>query len=399
MKKIKDSLKYIKLKDILSIIIFILMIIPSLIYRIILKIQNKKIWLICEDGQNARDNGYHLFKYIRENYPNDDCYYVIDVKLPDYKKVEKYGNIINYGSLKHWLYYMSSDKNISTQKSGNPAPALFYVVHVWLKLYNNRIFLQHGITYNNAKWLYYNDTRFKLFICGAKKEYEYIKNNFGYPENNLAYLGFPRFDNLYDNNVNNKQILIMPTWRNWLGRNANKLAKQEDFKNTIYYKKWNSLINNKNLIQFIENNNINIVFCPHISMKKYVSDFQTSSKNIKICSNECDIQTLLKESALLITDYSSVYMDFAYMSKPIIYYQFDSVEFRKRQYDEGYLRFSKDAFGKVNQDEEDLVNKIIGYVKMDYKIENIYQKRIDDFFQLKDQCNCKRIYNYLRNIK
>ena len=54
------------------------------------------------------------------------------------------------------------------------------------------IFLQHGITLSNAKWLYYKNTKKRLFICGAKPEYEYIKKQFGYPEENLKYLGFAR---------------------------------------------------------------------------------------------------------------------------------------------------------------------------------------------------------------
>lgn len=397
MKKIKDNLKYIKLKDILSVFIFILMIIPSLIFKIILKLQNKKIWLIQEKENTACDNGYHLFKYIRENHPNDNCYYVINKKSNDYKKIEQYGNIISFGSLKHWLYYMSADKNISTQKSGNPAPALFYILHVWLRLYNNRIFLQHGITYNNSKWLYYNETKFKLFICGARQEYEYIKNNFGYPKNNLVYLGFPRFDNLHNNNINKNQILIMPTWRNWLGRNTNSLYKNESFIESEYYKRWNSLINNKNLIKYIEENDINIIFYAHDAMKKYLNEFKVTSNNVKIIF-DYDIQKLLKESSLLITDYSSIYMDFAYMSKPIIYYPFDFNEFHKRQLKEGYFKFSKDAFGKIYKDEEDIVNKIIGYIKMDYKVENIYKKRSDNFFELKDQNNSKRVYDYIKEI-
>ena len=397
MKKIKDNLKYIKLEDILSIFIFILMIIPSLIFKIILKIKNKKIWLIQEKENTAYDNGYHLFKYIRENYPNDDCYYAINIKSEDYKKVEKYGNIINYGSLKHWLYYMSADKNISTQKSGNPAPALFYILHVWLKLYNNRIFLQHGITYNNSKWLYYNETNFKLFVCGAKQEYEYVKNNFGYPKNNLAYLGFPRFDNLYNNDVNDKQILIMPTWRNWLGRETNSLHKNDLFIESEYYKRWNSLINNKNLIKFIEDNNIKVIFYAHDAMKKYLNDFKATSKNIEIVSNY-DIQELLKNSSLLITDYSSIYMDFAYMSKPIIYYPFDFNEFYERQLKEGEFKLYKDAFGKIYTDEDDVVNKIIAYIKMNYKVEKIYKNRSDKFFELKDQNNSKRVYEYIKEL-
>lgn len=398
MKQLQFKLKILKMKDVFAIFIFLLMIIPSLMFKLALKIKNKKVWLICDDGMTARDNGYYLFKYIKENNLNDNVYYVISKDSKDLDKVKKYGNIIYFKSLKHWLYYMSCNKNIISQKSGNPNSAIFYVLHVYLNLYNNRIFLQHGITKDDAKWLYYKNTKFKLFVCGAKKEYEYIKNNFGYKDKNIKYLGFSRFDNLHDNVVNNKQILIMPTWRNWLGRDFNKLNRINSFKETEYYKKWNSLINNENLINFIEKNNIQILFYPHINMQKYINDFNTKSKNIQILNIDYDIQKVLKESALLITDYSSVYMDFAYMSKPIIYYQFDYNEYRQKQYQEGYFKYSKDAFGKLLSDEEDVVNKIIAYVNMNYRIENIYMNKINNFFELKDKNNCKRIYESISHL-
>ncbi len=398
MKKIINNLKYIKITDILSIFIFILMIIPSLIFKLILKIQKRRVWVICEDGNTARDNGYNLFKYIRENHSSDETYYVINKQSNDYKKVEKLGNIIQYKSLKHWLYYMACDRNISSQKSGNPNAPIFYVLHVYMHLYNNRIFLQHGVIKDDIECLHYKNTKFKLFICGAKKEFEYIKQKYGYPKNYLAYTGLPRFDNLYNYKINKKQILIMPTWRNWLGRETNALGNKIDFMDTLYYKKWNSLINNKNLIEFIEKNDIKIIFYPHIHMQKYLINFKSTSKNIEIAGLERDIQELLKESSLLITDYSSVYMDFAYMSKPVIYYQFDYNEYREKQLQEGYFKYSKNAFGKILSDEDDVVSRIIGYVNMDYKVENIYLNRINEFFELKDQDNCKRVYESIEKI-
>lgn len=42
-----------------------------------------------------------------------------------------------------------------------------------------------------------------------------------------------------------------------------------------------------------------------------------------------DVQQLLKESLLLITDYSSVFFDMMYMNKPVIFYQFDENQYRK----------------------------------------------------------------------
>jgi len=397
MKKILDSLKYIKLKDIIAPFIFLIVIIPSLIFKLINKIRKKQLWLVCENGETARDNGYHFYKYVRTKHQNDYCFYVIDKNKEDYKKVEKYGNVIQFKSLKHWLYYLAADYNISNHKNGNPNQPLFYVIHVSLGLFNNRVFLQHGITVSDAEWLYYKNTKFKYFICGAKQEYEFIKEKFGYPEKNVIYTGFPRFDNLYNNKIKEKQVLIMPTWRNWLGRETNKLTEKVEFKETEYYKNWNGLLNNKDFLQYIENERIKVLFYPHINMQKYLNEFEIKSNNIKLVNTGTDIQKVLKESALMITDYSSVFMDFAYMSKPIIFFQFDYDEFRKRQYAEGYYDYRINGFGKSTAS----IVETVKIFKKTYSngIEKKYLNRMIDFFELKDQNNCKRIYDSLKNGK
>lgn len=396
IKKLIDSVKYIKLYDILSIFIFLFMIVPSIVFKIINKINKRDLLLVTEDGKTARDNGYHFYKYVRTVHPNDYCFYVIDKKSDGYEKVKEYGNIIQFKSLKHWLYYMSAKYNISNHKNGNPSNALFYVLHVYLNMFNNRVFLQHGITINNGEWLYYKNTKFKYFICGAKREYEYIKDNFGYPDKNVVYTGFARFDNLYDNNVNNRQILIMPTWRQWLGRETNSLGEKFNFEDTDYYKNWNNFLNNEKFVDYVEKNKLDVLFYPHANMQKYLSYFKVKSKNIKILDMKYDIQTALKESAIMITDYSSVFMDFAYMLKPLLFYQFDYDEFRKKQYKEGYYNYS-DGFGPVCNNSEDLVKEFIKV--FDNGLNMKYEKRMKKFFEVRDQKNCERIYDTIVHNK
>lgn len=397
LKKITNNLKFLKLKDVAAIFIFILVIIPAMIYKLYLKLINKKLYLICEDPNEARDNGYHLFKYIRLNYPKDNFYYAIYKKSNDYKKISSLGNVIEFGSLKHWVFYLSATKNISTHKYGNPNPPLFYVLHVILGFFNNRIFLQHGITQNDSPWLYYKNTKFKTIICAAKPEYNFIKTSFGYPEENVKYLGFPRFDNLDRAKINKKQIVIMPTWRNWLGRTTNNLGKKETFTKTEFFKKYNELLNNQKLIEYIEKKDLEIYFFPHRNMQKFINDFHSKSQNIKIVSNNnIDIQDLIIESALMITDYSSVAMDFVYMRKPVIYYQFDKKEFREKQLQEGYFSYEDDGFGEVVSSLDTLIADIIKIADNDFKIESKYKKRVDSFFELNDKNNCKRVYDFIR---
>ena len=391
------NLKYIKLYDILSIFIFPLLIIPSLFYKLYLKITGKKIWLITEDGRTARDNGYYFFRYMREEHKDFKAYYVISKKSPDYKKVAKYGNIVRFRSIKHWIYYLSCKYNISSQKNGNPAQALFYVLHVKLNLFNNRVFLQHGIIMNDNNYVHYSETKFKYFICGAEKEYEYVKSHFGYPEGSVLFTGLARHDYLTKNvTVKNNQILIMPTWRSWLGRETNRLSKQESFTETEFYKNWNGLLNDKEFIDFIEANNIKVKFYPHINMQKYLSCFKPGSSNIELVSADTDIQKMLKESALMITDYTSATMDFALLKKPIIYFQFDQKEFQEKQYHSGYFSYEKDGFGPVANTIGTVVKSLkASHSEKLFVANEKYLKRMDAFFLRNDQKNSEKIYDKL----
>jgi len=396
MSGLLKNLKYIKLYDVLSIFVFLLLIIPSLFYKLYLAITRKKIWLIAEDGRTARDNGYYFFKYMREEHKDFKAYYVIDKKSHDYKKVAKLGNIVKFRSIKHWIYYLSCKYNISSQKNGNPAQALFYVLHVKFNLFNNRVFLQHGIIMNDNNYVHYSETKFKYFICGAKREHEYVSTHFGYPEGRVLFTGLARHDYLKkDVDIKDKQILIMPTWRSWLGRETNRLSKQESFTETEFFKNWNGLLNDKDFISFVEANNITVKFYPHINMQKYLSCFQPGSSNIELVSTDTDIQKVLKESALMITDYTSASMDFALLKKPIIYFQFDQKEFREKQYTEGYFDYKKDGFGPVVTNARNVVNTIkTSWNGKTFKNESEYVKKATEFFgdENSKQTNCQKIY-------
>lgn len=401
MDNFLKKLRFIKFNDIFAIFLFIIAIIPAIILKNTTK---KKIWLVCEDKNEARDNGYVFFKYLCENNENSDFtpIYAINKKSPDYAKVSKLGKCISYGTLIHWIYYLAAEYNISSQKGGKPNAAVCYFLEVYGLLKNKRIFLQHGIIISDLEWLYYKNTKMRLLICGARPEYEFIKKRFGYPEENLKYLGLPRFDNLHDIKINKKQILIMPSWREWLTRKTDayyELNYDGIFEKSNYFKYWNELLNSKELAKFVEDNQLEVIFYPHRNMQPFLQSFKTNSNNIKIASwKEYDIQKLLKESAIMITDYSSVALDFAYMKKPIIYYLFDIEDFRKGQYAEGYFDYKNSGFGNFAIDCENVVNLLKDSYNKNFNITEKSEKVTNEFFTLHDKNNCKRIYEEIRKL-
>ena len=396
IKRLSSAWRQFQLKDLIAPFIFLTLFLPAKIFKIANHLKHRKLWLVAEEGE-ARDNGYYFYKHVREQHSDDFCFYAIKKISKDYQKVAKLGNVINFGSLKHWFYYLAADLNISSQKSGNPNPIFFYFLHVVCKLYNNRVFLQHGIIKDDAKWVYFSKTRFKYFVCGTPEEYNYVKTTFGYPEGNVILTGLPRWDSLDNQEVKKTIILVMPTWRSWLGKDFNGLHQIKDFRATEYYQRWNSFLHSQKLLRLAEAQNLQIYFYPHANMQKFLGYFQSPNQHVKIIDQRaCDIQTALKTSALLVTDYSSVFMDFAYLEKPSVYYQFDEQEYRKKQYQQGYFDYRKNGFGDVCTTEDEVVEKIIQSAKNGFKIEPEYHKRSQNFFTLKDQQNSERVYEAIK---
>lgn len=378
MNKLLRYIRYLK-----ELCLFIIIFPMSLLYN-----KNRKIFLVSERGTDARDNGYHFFKYLNEKHPEVESYFVIDKDSPDYKKVSELGKVIQWKSLKHRLLFIGAKYKISTHIMGYSPDIDFYnKLNEFIPLIGKKIFLQHGIISNDLPQLYQEKTRLDLFICGAQSEYEFIKNTFHYKNEEVRYTGLARYDALNEYSTQN-QILVMPTWRMWL----NNMTESE-IANSSYVKEWEKLLSNQKLIHILKDRKITLFFYPHYEMQKHIRLFQSIDDSIVIADfSSYDVQNLLKTSKLLITDYSSIFFDFAYMKKPCVYYQFDRELYWKKHYKKGYFDYDKDAFGKITCDVDSLVEEIIKIINNNFAVDSVYRNNANRCFQIRDGNNCERIF-------
>ena len=388
---VKKVFNYIKWGDI-GHCLLCLVVFP---FAIIAKLFLRGYWLVCEDKNEARDNGYHFFKWVRENRPKQKIRYAICKKSPDYQKVKPLGKTVGYGTAAHWFWYIVADKNISSQKGGKPNAAVCYFFEVVLKLRKkNRVFLQHGVTINRGPWLYYKNTRMWRFITAAQAEHDYIQEHFGYPAQNVKMLGFSRFDALHNVERDENLILVMPTWRNWLGRESQE-NKGLDFADTNYCKQWTAFLQDKRLAALLEKYDKKLLFYPHRNMQKFLGYFTSTSERIEIADwKKYDIQEVLKKAALMITDYSSVFFDFSYMRKPVIFYQFDEKEFREKQYEEGYFNYRDTILGEWSDELSDALLLLEKQLEKGMPMHS--EESIRQFFPLWDTNNSQRIYDMIK---
>ena len=92
----------------------------------------------------------------------------------------------------------------------------------------------------------------------------------------------------------------------------------------------------------------------------------------------------------MVTDYSGVQFDFAYMYKPVLYFHPDELP---PSYDEGAYKYETMALGEIIKTSKVLVDVLCEYMRNGCKIKDVYKKRIDKFFKYHDYNNCERIYS------
>jgi CDP-glycerol glycerophosphotransferase (TagB/SpsB family) len=103
--------------------------------------------------------------------------------------------------------------------------------------------------------------------------------------------------------------------------------------------------------------------------------------------------------SLLLTDYSSVAFDFAYMKKPVIYTQFDEKDFFEGQmYSKGYFSYEKDGLGPVEGGYTETIEAVVKLLEHNANMEKKYQKRVDSFFKYTDRKNSERVYKAIHKL-
>ena len=360
-------------------------------------------WILMDRDNQADDNAEHLYRYISENHPEQDIYFALKKTSSDWKRLEQDGfNLLEFGSSAFESKLKDCAKIISSHVDG-------YITHYFKDnslLDKDYVFLQHGIIKDDLSgWL--NTKKIACFVTATNPEYHSIVDNttaykFGKKEVKLT--GLPRYDRLLtNNNTKSKQILIMPTWRNSIVGtyiSGTERTRNPDFMKTNYAKHWHSFMNHA-ILKELNDQGYQIVFAPHPSIQEYMDEF-TVPNFIKIYSySEGNIQSVFQNTSILITDYSSVAFDVAYLNKAILYYQFDYDEVfssGNHTYQKGYFDYNRDGFGAVAYNETELLAALKDLVDNQAKVPDLYQKRIDKTFQFRDSNNCERVYQAILDL-
>lgn len=407
-KHIKSELKFlyecIKSRKRFDVVFY------RLVFNLIKKLKTKELWVLSDRLDEANDNSMYLFEYINSKKRDINSIFTVNRKSDSYKEIKKIGKVIGYGSFFSYIYFLLSDKIISSQSRDAcyrpfaPDSELFYSDIMRQKKY---IFLSHGVHQGDtSKWLNKYLKRYNLLTVSSDREKDsFMGSEYGYKKNEVAVTGLPRYDTFYRLNKEHKKcniILLSPTWRKELaGKEIDRLDHREynsNFKKSDYFVFYNSLLNDSRIIKKMKQYDYKLVFLPHPNVGSNIVDFNIS-EGVEVSDFPHDYKSNLSKASAMITDYSSVGFDFAYLNKPVIYTQFDKEYFnRKHGWTFSYFDFEKDGFGPVTNDYESAVKCIVRLIENNCKLDSKYRKRIEDFFYKIDDRNSHRVYESILNM-
>ena len=366
----------------------------AIYYKIFNKkeINQKQIIFCSFRGDYYSDSPKYLYEYLYENYPDEfDYVWVLNdknVKVPGNPKKVKRFSLDFYKEVARSKYWVINgrqsvvlakrkDQIIVSTWHGTPLKKLGLDIG---NVYTRDPFLKHSYIDVSKEWDY--------LISPNRYTTDILKSSFGY-EREIFESGYPRNDILYnadENKVNEiksrlnipndkKIILYAPTWRDDefvdIGSVKFKLQLELDKLKEALSDEYIVLVRTHYFIS----NNLDL---------SGVEDFAFD------VSRYDDIAELYLVADILITDYSSVFFDYANLKRPILYYTYDLEKYENvlRGF---YLDIHEEVPGPLLKTTEEVIDSIKNIESLKEEYKDKYDAFYERFCSIEDGNASKRI--------
>ncbi len=366
-------------------------------------------WVLMDRDSRAGDNAEHLYDYLAEMHPEKNTYFVLRKDSPDWPRLRKRGfRLVAYGTWLWKLLLLNAEHLISSQVDNYVCKPLDW--RLWGRPAWRFTFLQHGVIKDDlSRWL--NNKSIDLLVTSTQAEYLSIVGShtpYTLTSKEVRLTGLPRWDRLLKKASAHSlkdAVVVMPTWRRSLlgdqiegGNDRHAVA---GFTSTPYARNWRDLLGCPMLREAIKKADMKLIFMPHPNMKPYLDQIGVFDGEVRLCSYETsDVQDILARASVVVTDYSSIAFDAAYIDCPVVYFQFDQDDFfgGDHLFKPGYFDYEADGFGPVCADAETAATAVVEILGGTAPASELYSRRRRLTFGLRDARACERTYQAINEL-
>lgn len=359
---------------------------------------NKLIMFESFLGKQFSDNPRAIYEYLKEHYPEYKLYWSIE-RRSIHKFEDKEIKSIKRFSLK-WLYLMNRAKYWITNSRlplWIPKPSNTIYVQTWhgtplkkLATDMEEVHMPGTNTEQYKRSFLREANKWDFLISPNAYSTEIFKRAFSFNKNILE-TGYPRNDYLINNNnikminkiksnlgipIDKKIILYAPTWRD------NQYYTPGKYKFRIQM--------DLDLLK----RELSTEYCILLRLHYLIAenlDFSNYKGFIFDLTFHDDIRDLYLISDILVTDYSSVFFDYAILKRPMIFYVYDLEEYRDtlRGF---YFDFENEAPGPLVKTTEELISSIISLNEHNFPNDKFIEFH-NQFCYLEDGKATERVVN------
>jgi len=356
----------------------------------------ERIWLYT-DRLDSTDNAFWQFRHDLEQRDSVARYYVCEApdKLEGASKEER-KSAIAFGSRKHKLLYLRCEKIITSFSQ-------YSIIHPFsreaVKTLPTRfevIYLQHGVLHAKLEFLYHKkNIPCDRMVISTDFERLNMVANYGFDVKELILTGMARYDFLFPGRAPERRILLSPSWRQnligGLAQNKRKLLCEE-FLASRYFTETQAFLNSPRLAEFLEKHELTLDFQSHPIFRGYDGLFLIESPRVHL-GGAPDLNPYLA----MITDYSSIALDFVYLERPLLYFVPDYEDFlagRTHSYKELHIPL-EEGFGPLARTQDELLDALEELAVRDFAPDEIYRERMREFFDCREAAHRKGLYEVL----
>lgn len=359
-------------------------------------------WVFVDRDVDADDSAEHLYRWVRENHPEVNAWYLLHPESPAWPRLRGEGFRLLAPGVRRRLLALNCGRVVSSHVGLEFGldPAFYGDVMRW-----RYCFLQHGVTMNDVShWL--NSPSFDVFATASPAEYDAIVGDdtpYTYTRREVHRTGFPRHDRLLrialqGGHDERRQLLVMPTWRGSLvdermaaGSPADRLSAVA---RSAFTRNWRAFLNSPELHACLLRNGWRMVFMPHTNALPYLECFAVPAGCEVLRMANGGVQNILASTGMFVTDYTSVAFDMAFLRRSIVYFQFDREDFYAggHNWRPGHFDYDRDGFGPVAFNLTDAVNAAIELMERDGQPTDEYLTRMVAAMPDADELACRRAF-------
>lgn len=370
-------------------------------------------WILMDRVDAGGDNAEHLYRYIKNSKPKINAWFALKKDSRDWNRLESEGfKLLEYGSFEFKLALTFAKNLVSSHADIEMTEPMAQDAYPQKRNPWKFVFLQHGVIQSDLSgWL--NKKDIDLFVTTTGAEYDSIAGDntpYKFSAKDTALTGLPRHDNLMHLaktlGKEKKYILISPTWRHFLVKpkviGSGERGAASDFYESDFYLSWMSLLTDKRLMDLAAKSGLEIAFLPHPNLEEAMAGVALDPRITRLSYRSGQAQEIFSQSAVLITDYSSIAFDLAYVDAEIHYFQFDKQDMfgGKHTMSKGYYDHETDGFGPVHESVDSILDRgEFGLLGISDQHKEIYAARVKKTFAFHDAGACERVVAAVESLR